>query len=385
MAVYDIIPNEVRHVDVRDTLNSKGGAVTNEVSSAFMESAKINKWSKLKPVYYDRNLNPSASDTLWWNGKPVNGDPTKVTIGGMLFGTAYPELFGNIQDVVQKDGVTKIYDDTSGFLYKLAKNLTGMWEYVRPTSFFRMGDFRGYSRNAVNPNPLPVTEVYKYVGSTGAVNIKFEFPTQVNGGITLEELRVPYNIDNTEPKLKDLYVGMLIYNDSLSDVMFATQTDEQKSKGTNAITLMNTSLLTVTGRRGKYKARTFYSTKPVDINNFTTPQPIILFPCGSDEKEIFFLDNSIGDVNIEVSGKYIDTNASKYRAMCVIYNNTPSSLTVESVKFIESNITKFEHNGNTGVVESFGQFTSTVDITFPTTPITVEVVVSGKTYTGTIN
>lgn len=384
--VHDILPtSNLEYQDIRDTLNSAGGSVNNEVSSAFKESANTNKWSKFKPVYYDENLDPSASDSLWWNGKPVNGDPTKVTIGGMLFGTAYATLFGNIQNVVQENGITKIYDDTTGFLYKLAKNLTGMWEYVRPTSFFRLGDFRGYAKNAINPNPIPVSEVYKYVGSTGVVNIKFSFPTQVQGGIKLSELKVPSNIDNTEPKLEDLYVGMLIYNESLSDVIFATQTEEQKSKGTNAITILNTSRVTISGRRGKYKARTFYSTKPVEINNFTTPQPIILFPCGTDEDDIFLLDSSLGDVNIKVSGKYIDEAQSKFRCSCIIYNNTASSINVESVKFEDSNIIPFQANGNTGTIEPFGELNSTGEILFPKFPINVTAVVGGKTYTGIIN
>lgn len=384
MAIYDIIPNEVEFDDVRDTLNFSGGSVNNDYDSAFAEAANINKWSKKKPVYYDEVIDPSSIDPNWWNGKPVNGDPTKVTIGGMLFGTAYPALYGNIQDVVQENGVTKIYDDTTGFLYKLAKDLTGMWEYVRPTSFFRLGDFRGYAKNAINPNPVPVTDVYKYT-SAGAVNIRFDIPTQVIGGILLQDLRVPANIDNTTPLLSSLYVGMLIYNDSLSDVMFATQTEEQKSKGINAITLLNNDKLTVTGKRGEYKARTFYSTKIVELNNFTTPQPIILFPCGTEGKSIFLVDSSLGDIYIEVSGKYIDQTASKYRATCIIYNNTASEANVTMVKFTMSDITGTIKYGNTDSIEPLGQFTSTADFTFPELPIAVEAVVDGKTYYGTIN
>lgn len=178
---------------------------------------------------------------------------------------------------------------------------------------------------------------------------------------------------------------MLIYNESLSDVIFATQTEEQKSKGTNAITILNTSRVTISGRRGKYKARTFYSTKPVEINNFTTPEPIILFPCGTDEDDIFLLDSSLGDVNIEVSGKYIDEAQSKFRCSCIIYNNTASSVNIESVKFSDSHPLPFEANGNTGTIEPFGEFNSTGEISFPTFPINVTAVVGGKTYTGIIN
>ena len=55
--IYDILPeNDLHYSDVRDTLNSAGGSVNNDVASAFKESAKINRWAKYKPIDYPEKL-----------------------------------------------------------------------------------------------------------------------------------------------------------------------------------------------------------------------------------------------------------------------------------------------------------------------------------------
>lgn len=49
--IYEILPTtNLKYDDIRDTLNSAGGSVNNDVASAFKESANINMWSKHKPV-----------------------------------------------------------------------------------------------------------------------------------------------------------------------------------------------------------------------------------------------------------------------------------------------------------------------------------------------
>lgn len=51
MAVYDVIPtSNVKFDDIRDTLNSKGGSVSNDTRTAFKTTSGIAKWSKKKPV-----------------------------------------------------------------------------------------------------------------------------------------------------------------------------------------------------------------------------------------------------------------------------------------------------------------------------------------------
>lgn len=71
--IYDILPSEnLEYSDIRDCLNSAGGSVNNDVSSAFKESANINMWSKHKPVRlpvnFCQDFDSSAPnyDADWW-------------------------------------------------------------------------------------------------------------------------------------------------------------------------------------------------------------------------------------------------------------------------------------------------------------------------------
>ena len=75
--VYDILPTtNLKYDDIRDTLNSAGGSVTNDVASAFKATANINKWSRHKPVKlavnFCQDFDSSAPnyDADWWKGTP---------------------------------------------------------------------------------------------------------------------------------------------------------------------------------------------------------------------------------------------------------------------------------------------------------------------------
>lgn len=128
MAVYDIIPNEVELVDVRDTLVSAGGVAGNTLDSLITVAAKINVWSKHKPVklqvLFCQDIDSSAPnyDAEWWKGELHNcGLIAKNVIN-----------YTEIPDVM--DG------DMNG------------WEYDIPTGGslypFRLGDFRKYNKNS---------------------------------------------------------------------------------------------------------------------------------------------------------------------------------------------------------------------------------------------
>lgn len=55
MAIHTIIPTaNVLMSDIRDTLNANGGSVNNNLTSFFTSSANIKKWSKKKPVDYNK-------------------------------------------------------------------------------------------------------------------------------------------------------------------------------------------------------------------------------------------------------------------------------------------------------------------------------------------
>ena len=117
MASMNIIPQtNVRADDIRDTLASHGGTVTNDIASFFKESAKLNKWSFYKPYSYPKD-----------------------------FGITDTEIYSI------DCGITfNVYPTPSSTVAAL--NTGTVWKYNLPTggasSPYRLGDFRGYNPNA---------------------------------------------------------------------------------------------------------------------------------------------------------------------------------------------------------------------------------------------
>lgn len=127
MAVKDILPTtNLTWDDIRDTLNSASGAVTNEVSTAFMVGNNINYYSKYKPMSYPVNF--IESDDIYkeadWGYKLPS--PTDLNT-----------LISNVMN--DKEGAQDY--------------IKNGWYYNRPTggnaSPFRLGDFRGYKKDSV--------------------------------------------------------------------------------------------------------------------------------------------------------------------------------------------------------------------------------------------
>lgn len=123
MSVYDIIPNQVELKDVRDTLNFNGGVAGDTVDSLITQEAKINKWSKKKPVALTKDscqdIDSSKNDYYpnWYKGGKGDCGLSLVTSG-------------NVKDAAE----------------------AGSWSYVLPKGGkeepFRLGDFRGYNVKA---------------------------------------------------------------------------------------------------------------------------------------------------------------------------------------------------------------------------------------------
>lgn len=120
MAVYSILPTtNLKAEDIRDTLNSNGGSVSNDTATFFSAAANINIWSKYKPVRLAQNFTD------------------------MSFYTA------------DNCGLyAKSVDKISGLPSVIDGKMNG-WYYKRPTGGsgqpFRLGDFRGYYPKAEKP------------------------------------------------------------------------------------------------------------------------------------------------------------------------------------------------------------------------------------------
>lgn len=123
MAVHSVIPNEnVLVADIGSTLNANGGNVNiNHSPEFFTAAAKINPWSKHKPVVRDDLFCQDYDSTKpnyvndWWKGGDNNCGFGKIPVI-----TDYKNIPANM------DG-----------------GMNG-WEYVLPTNKLRLGDFCGY-------------------------------------------------------------------------------------------------------------------------------------------------------------------------------------------------------------------------------------------------
>lgn len=119
-----IIPNkDIKDYRLRDTLNAAGGKTDNEFGSKFRTLANINKWSKYKPVKYNKITALSEQEF-----KLANYGLSNYYMGKTM---------------------------TPKQLMDLAIQGTDFYPYVPPTggeeSPYRIADFRGYNTDAEPP------------------------------------------------------------------------------------------------------------------------------------------------------------------------------------------------------------------------------------------
>lgn len=324
MAVYDVLPTtNLRDTDIRDTLNANGGSVDDGISY-FLAEANLNKWARYKPESYKKDFDLTEDE------RKANRYGLAMSSASSLFGSGVKPTSGNID----------ISEDYNGFLYKLCKGTLGQFEYVLPTgtanSPYRLGDFRGYNAKAVNPLPIPTAGTYKYT-SAGAVDIPMTVNTPSVNGLTMELLSTDGNVI-----LQNMYFGIILYNSDLTDVIFGTQTADQKSKGRNVLTLVNADYAAITSKRGTYNAKTFFSNVPISLNDYTSNASILI---GDDDVayKVSIAPGYLADVTLSKEYKTIST--TKHRLVVNVTNNTDSSITVTSCKFRQSG-NSYDDNAN---------------------------------------
>ena len=145
MAVYDIIPDVVQLVDVRDTLNSAGGTAGNSISSLMTEACKINRWAKYKPIDYPEKL--------------IQLD--ELDLRNKSYGINTPVL-----NAVYSDNIP-----------------SAPWSYILPKSVFRLADFRKYYKKAVPPILFTFPDSIKmgFVENTGLYKMDVAFDDLTHG------------------------------------------------------------------------------------------------------------------------------------------------------------------------------------------------------------
>lgn len=209
---------------VRDTLNDAGGSVGNDLTSFFKSSAKLNMWSKFKPLVFGLNFinlwDKRTADLYYYQGEDGN------------CGITIPE-FSSPQ------GIRTALVDGS---YK--------WSYRLPTGGssepLRLGDFRRYNPDAHCP-----------VGQIGNLILKSDYTIDINidAGVSDASHNLTLNdFSMRGVKLKNMYLGVYLYKSSSSYVFTSSPTPIGDAE-TLSFTIKANS-----GVTGKFKVYIFLAT-----------------------------------------------------------------------------------------------------------------------------
>lgn len=222
MAVYKILPQvNLKAEDVRDTLNSHGGSVNNDLLTFFTAAAKINPMSKNKPERDSALFRDFGVHNAMMGFKATSY-------------TSYTQI------------VSAMDDNMNGWVYELPRG----GAYNEP---FRLGDFRGYAPNA---DPMIYEQYLPDKGKKGN-KVYFEATVAQDGttGIIFSDFAF----------LSGYYFGVYIVGQTsgMSQWVVTTST----AVGVNALSVeIDTTNFAV----GKYKVYPFLSKNKITLTQSYT-------------------------------------------------------------------------------------------------------------------
>lgn len=275
--------NIVLSSDIGSVLNAAGGSVNiNQPATFFKPEAKINMWSKRKPVPLPTNFcqdfDSSKPDykAEWWRGKDYN---CGITI----------PMFLSMDEVGEAmDG------DKNGWTYDLPNGSS--------SEPWRLGDFAGYDTAA----PPPFTD--------------FTFPTTLTKESTEATASFAQNAITNEgsvltlanfEKLRDCYLGVKLYNTSSGRAMYNT---------------METTI-----------ANSGHPTIKLDVRGIQQSNNWVAFPFISTERQIqweplnaahYYSIPCVNKVNVSVIGSGVTINIT---ARYNYENGVKKSISVNSI------------------------------------------------------
>lgn len=209
-----VIPNSNVNLatNIRDVLNAAGGSVTNDVITFFKPEAKINPFSKHKPVVLNTNFcqdfdsSKPNYDADWWKGND--------NMCGLIF-----------KVVINRDDIVSSQDGgMNGWSYRLPKGGS--------SEPFRLGDFCGYDSDA-NP-PLYNFTVYPTTVS------KNETIT----GTCLQNVGSLSELSFADTSLSSCYFGMYLVHSGGVYKRFITAAVPLSNGNGNIVELTNDTLNT---------------------------------------------------------------------------------------------------------------------------------------------
>lgn len=205
MAVYQILPQtNLKAEDIRDTLNAKGGNTNNDIISFFSANAKIDKWSKEKPMSFSKNFDLTYSEKM-----SVNFGFTNIPVFSKI---------GNMFNFVL--GSTNSSDAPScGFQSEYFKHQLPTGTSSSP---YRVGDFRGYDSNAVPPIGSIGQTNFGYSPTDKKVSIVFA-STVSPTSVTIAEMVGGTKFPNDGLTSDKLYLGCALVNNSQTYIVTQSQ------------------------------------------------------------------------------------------------------------------------------------------------------------------
>ena len=287
---------------VRDTLNEAGGSVGNDLTSFFSANAKLNMWSKFKPMVINLpfiNLWDKRDSTRYY----YQGADGKC-------GLSYNE-----------------YTQVETFKKALVEGKT-KWSYNPPTGGenapMRLGDFRRYNTSAINPvGNIPANLIATRSASDGdsvQIDLEVKVPTGTSHNLGVSD----FHVNETTP-FSDMYMG--VYLVSSSNVgRFRTSSNKV---GTNGVLSIKFPLNNSEG--GTYTAYTFLSTTTQSGTDQVGRFVSIGSTASSGVGQIVKIQPA-GTLYTITAQAYVQSVGGKtFNYHVVLYNNNTSSTTFKNV------------------------------------------------------
>ena len=335
-----------RIIDTNKAEYSVVGGVLGSTSldtAALCTHPNVNWASLHKPVRHPDMFASTKAEYAsdWWQGKDANEDGYLGDMTcGLLVGNVSDTLITNKTRFVTTDGKTTIdiSNDTTSFLYKLAKGTTGNWTYQRPEGLakgspYRIDDFRSYNHDAVSP--FPSVQVDFVNTQANSSNVVFYLPEisleKALTNISLDSLKLPMAVGT--PSLRNLYYGILFYNDDLTDCFWASQTSEQKRKEISEGQTPQLTFNNISWRAGRYNARVFFSNVELIESSslITNTSGIRLFlPSMDTPKVVMVYNGSVAMVTLIAEDKELSDG---HHPQVEVTNNRPFAINISSVVF----------------------------------------------------
>lgn len=238
-----VIPNtNVSMTTIRDTLNSAGGSVGNGLTSFFSSNAKLNPYSKHKPVVLAKNFcqdfdsSKSDYDATWWLGT------------SRLCGLS-------VMSLTNAEKLPSAYDG----------NMNG-WAYIIPSGGdnapMRLGDFCGYDTDATPP--MYNFKAFNMINTTNADEIAMSIYVVGNASNSVSFLNMP--------SISDYYLGVCLEHKTTGGCTCNSQTT-RLAEGNNFVTI-NPYLM----RDGEYNVYPFISEEAIRQGGEVTVNTIYTIP-----------------------------------------------------------------------------------------------------------